>query len=167
MDAQCLKAMEKHFFLLEQPVLAATAAAAVAVSNSSSISKQQQRQQAAAGGKKVLATTPWLKTGIQVAQNDRRAKEHHHKQILCHFKPCSSFYGRFSVPKMAVFGLFSAVFWTIVPKVQDDRRYAKPVFPIRAVVLSWRLGHHEMANGCAIRRVPRRGATWWSILRLK
>ena len=37
---------------------------------------------------------------------------------------------------MAVFGLFSAFFKTIVLKVQDDRRYAKQVFPMRAVVLS-------------------------------
>ena len=62
---------------------------------------------------------------------------------------------------MAVFGLFSAV----VLKVHDDRRYAKQVFPMRAAVLSWRLGYEMMANGCSIRRVPRRGATQWSILR--
>ena len=86
-------------------------------------------------------TTPRLKTGIQVAQNDRGAKAHHHKQVSLHFEPSSPFYGRFSVQKMAVFGLFSAVFRTIVLKVQDDRRYAKQVFPMRAVVLSWRLGY--------------------------
>ena len=33
---------------------------------------------------------------------------------------------------MAVFGLFLAVFRTIVLKVQDDRRYAKQVFSMRA-----------------------------------
>ena len=110
-------------------------------------------------------TTPWLKTGIQVAQNDRGANAHHHKQVSLHFEPSSPFYGRFSVQKMAVFRLFSAVFRTIVLKVQDGRRYAKQVFPMRAVVLSRRLGYQRMANGCSIRRVPRRGATRWSILR--
>ena len=35
---------------------------------------------------------------------------------------------------MAVFGPFSAVFRTIVLKVQDDRRYAKQVFPMRAML---------------------------------
>ena len=49
---------------------------------------------------------------------------------------------------MAIFGLFLAVFTTIVLKVQDDRRYAKQMFPMRAVVLSWRLGYQMMANGC-------------------
>ena len=34
---------------------------------------------------------------------------------------------------MAFFGLFSAVFGTIVPKVQANRRYTKQVFPMRAV----------------------------------
>ena len=66
---------------------------------------------------------------------------------------------------MAVFGLFWAVFKTIVLKVHDNRRYAKQVFLMRAVVLSWRLGYRRMANGCSIRRVPLRGATRWSILR--
>ena len=54
---------------------------------------------------------------------------------------------------MAVLGLFSAVFRTIVLKVQDDRRYAKQVFLMRAVVLSLRLGYQRMANGCSIRRI--------------
>ena len=62
-------------------------------------------------------------------------------------------------------GRFWAVFRKIVLKVQDDRRYAKQVFPMRAVVFSWRLGYPRMANGCSIRRVPHRGATRWSILR--
>ena len=66
---------------------------------------------------------------------------------------------------MAVFGLLLAVFRTIVLKVQDDRRYAKQVFPMRAVVLSWQLGYKRMANGCSIRRVPGCGAGRWSILR--
>ena len=55
-------------------------------------------------------TAPWLKTGIQVAQNDRGANAHHHKQVSCRFEPSSPFYGRFSVQKMAVWGCF-----------QDDR----------------------------------------------
>ena len=54
-------------------------------------------------------TTPRLKTGIQVAQNDRGAKAHHHKQVSLHFEPSSPFYGRFSVQKR----LFLAVFRTI------------------------------------------------------
>ena len=32
---------------------------------------------------------------------------------------------------MAVFRLLSAIFRTIVLKVQDDRRYAKQVFPMK------------------------------------
>ena len=130
-----------------------------------SSSKQQQAATAAAGGSKVLATAPWLKTGIQVAQNDRGAKAHHHKQVSLHFEPFSLFYGRFSVQKRPFLGLFSAVFRTIVLKVQDDRRYAKQVFLMRTVVLSWRLGYQMMANGCSIRHIPCRGATRWSILR--
>ena len=58
-------------------------------------------------------------------------------------------------------GHFLAVFRTIVLKVQDDRRYAKQVFPMRAVVLLWRLGYEMLANGCSIRRVPET----WLILR--
>ena len=61
---------------------------------------------AAAGAQKAFATTPWLKTGIQVAQNDRGAKAHHHKQVSLRFKPSSSFYGRFSVQKWPFFGSF-------------------------------------------------------------
>ena len=38
-------------------------------------------------------------------------------------------------------GPFWAVFRTIVLKFQDDRRYAKQGFPMRTVVLSWRLGY--------------------------
>ena len=95
---------------------------------------------------------------------------HHYKQVSLHFEPSSPFYGRFSVQKwpfLGSFQLFSAVFRTIVLEVEDDRRYAKQVFPMRAVVLSWRLGYQRMANGCSIRRVPLRGATRWSILRRK
>ena len=54
----------------------------------------------------MLATTPWLKTGMQVALNDRGAKAHHHKQVSLHFEPSSSFYGRFSVQKWPFFGCF-------------------------------------------------------------
>ena len=70
----------------------------------------KQQQQAAAGAPKVLATTPWLKTGIQVAQNDRGAKAHHHKQGLCRFEPSIPFYGRFSLQK-----------WPFLRRFKDDR----------------------------------------------
>ena len=63
-------------------------------------------------------------------------------------------------------------FWAVFGRFQDDRpensghrRYAKLVFPMRTVVLPCRLGYQTMANGCSMRRVPRRGATRWSILR--
>ena len=72
-------------------------------STSSSSSKQ-------AGNSKVLATTPWVKTGNQVAQNDRGANAHHHKQVLLHFELSSPFYGQFSVQKWPFLGCF-----------QDDR----------------------------------------------
>ena len=68
------------------------------------------KQQAATGDPKVLAMTPWLKTGIQVAQNNRGANTHHHKQVSCRFEPSSPFYGRFNVQKWLFFGAF-----------QDDR----------------------------------------------
>ena len=68
------------------------------------------------------------------------------------------------VSKNGVFRLLLAFFRTIVLKVQDDRIYAKQVFPMRNVVLSWRLGYQMMANGCSTRHVPCRGATRWSIL---
>ena len=55
-------------------------------------------------------TIAWLKTGIQVAQNDRGANAHHLKQVSLHFEPSSLFYGRFSVQKWPFFGCF-----------QDDR----------------------------------------------
>ena len=54
--------------------------------------------------------TPWLKTGIQVAQNDRGANAHHHKQVSLRFEPSSPFYGRFNVQKWPFLGCF-----------QDDR----------------------------------------------
>ena len=54
----------------------------------------------------MLATTPRLKTGIQVAQNDWGAKAHHHKQVSLHFEPSSPFYGRFSVQKWPFLGCF-------------------------------------------------------------
>ena len=70
--------------------------------------KQHQQQQA--GGSKVLATAPWLKTGIQVAQSDWAPMAHHPKQVLLHFKRSSAFYGQFSVEKRPFWGSF-----------QDDR----------------------------------------------
>ena len=62
-------------------------------------------------------------------------------------------------------GRFRAVFGTIVPKTEDDRRCVNWSFAVRAVVLPWRLGYQMMANGCSIWHVPCRGATRWSILR--
>ena len=82
------------------PPLGAKAEQHVLASRSSS-----QRQQAT-GAQKVFATTPRLKTGIQVAQNDRGANAHHHKQVLLHFEPSSPFYGRFSVQKWPFLGCF-------------------------------------------------------------
>ena len=41
----------------------------------------ESTQQEATIGPKFLATTPRLKTGVQVAQNDRGANAHHHKQV--------------------------------------------------------------------------------------
>ena len=55
-------------------------------------------------------TTQWLKTGIQVAQNNQVANAHHHKQILLRFEPSSLFYRRFSVQKRPFLSCF-----------QDDR----------------------------------------------
>ena len=65
-----------------------------------------KQQQAAAHGPKVLATTPSLKTGIRVTQNDRGANAHHHKQVSCRLEPSISFYGRFSVQKWPFLGCF-------------------------------------------------------------
>ena len=96
------------------------------------ISNTFLQSQQAAGGPKVFATALWLKTGIQVAKTERGANPHHHKQVSCCFKPTSPFYGGFSVQKKA----FSGVFSSIIVKVQDDRRCAEYVFPMRAVVLS-------------------------------
>ena len=39
----------------------------------------KSRQQAATSDSKFLATTPWLKTGIQVARNDQEANTQHRK----------------------------------------------------------------------------------------
>ena len=50
-------------------------------------------------------TTPWHKTGIQVAQNDRGANAHHHKQVSLRFETSSLFYGRFSVQKWPIFAI--------------------------------------------------------------
>ena len=88
-----------HHFLGSKDELHVLAAAAIAAAAA-----------AAAGAQKVLATTPRLKTGIQVTQNDRRANAHHHEQVSLHFEPTSPFYGRFSVQKrpfLDCFGLFS------------------------------------------------------------
>ena len=63
-------------------------------------------QQQAAEGSKILVTTLWLETGIQVAQNNRGANGHHHKQVLLRFEPSSPFYGRFSVQKWPFLGCF-------------------------------------------------------------
>ena len=58
-------------------------------------------------------TIPWLKTGIQVAQNERGANAHHHKELSLRFEPSSLFYGRFSVQKWPLLGCFGCF--------QDDR----------------------------------------------
>ena len=109
----------------------------------------------------MLATTRWVKTGIQVAQNDREAKAHHHEQVSLHFRPSS--------PSMADLvsknGRFCAFFRTIVLKTPDDRSCVPRALAMRAVVLPWRLGYQMMANGCSINHVPCRGVTRWSNLR--
>ena len=91
----------------EQHILAAAAS-----------SKQQ------ADARKLYSRALWLKTGIQVAQNDCRANAHHLQQVLCHFKPSSLFYGRFSVQKWPFLGCF-----------QDDRGCIKWAFSMRAILL--------------------------------
>ena len=51
-----------------------------------SSSSGRQEQQAASSkqvGQKCFFASPCLKTGTQVAQNDRRVNAHHHKQVLC------------------------------------------------------------------------------------
>ena len=75
------------------------AAAASSSSSSSSSSKQ-------AGDPKVLATALWLKTGIQVPQNDQGANAHHHKQVSCRFQSSGPFCGRLSVKKWPFLGCF-------------------------------------------------------------
>ena len=52
-------------------------------------------------------------------------------------------------------------------KTQDDRRSAKWVFSISAVLLPLRMGYQRDANGSLMGREPCRGATRWSILRRK
>ena len=42
-------------------------------------------QQSATSNPKVLARTPWVKAGIQVAQNDRRVNAHPQKRFSCRF----------------------------------------------------------------------------------
>ena len=83
------------------------------------------KQQAATGNPKVLARTLWLETGIQVAQTDRRANTHHHKQVPCRFEPSGPFYGRFSVQKWPFLGCF-----------QDDRRENSRRSPVCRVGVS-------------------------------
>ena len=61
---------------------------------------------ASACGEKVFETTPRLKTGIQVAQNDWGGKAHHRKQVSLRLEPSSPSYGRFSVQKWAFSGCF-------------------------------------------------------------
>ena len=70
-------------------------------------------------------TTPRLKTGIQVAQNDRGADAHHHKQVSLRFEPSSPFYGRFSVQKWPFLGCF-----------QDDHPESSGRSPVCQVGLS-------------------------------
>ena len=72
--------------------------------------------------------TPWVKTGIQVAQNDRGAKAHHRKQLSLHFEPSSPFYGRFSVQKRQ--------FWSVFGRFQDDRPESSGRSPLRQAGVS-------------------------------
>ena len=63
--------------------------------------QQQQHQQAtkqATDAPKLFLRTLWLKTGIQVAQNDPKANAHHHNRVLAHFESSTPFYGRFGYP---------------------------------------------------------------------
>ena len=73
-------------------------------------SSSKHQQQTAANTRKVVAAAWLLETGTQVAQNDRTAKAHHHKQVWCRFEPSSPFHGQFSVQKWPFLGYF-----------QDDR----------------------------------------------
>ena len=54
----------------------------------------------------MLATAPRLKTCIRVAQNDRGADAHHHKQASLHLEPSRRFYGPFGVQKLPFLGCF-------------------------------------------------------------
>ena len=63
---------------------------------------------------------------MQVAQNDRGANAHHHKQVLCRFKLSSAFYGRFSVQKWPFSGCF-----------QDDRPENSRRSPLRQAGVSY------------------------------
>ena len=95
--------------------------------------EQQQAAAASSGSqtvKEVFATTPRLKTAIQVAQNDRGANAHHDKQFSCRLEPSRPFYGRFSVQN----GRFGAVFKMIVLKTQADPCSTGYVFPLSTVV---------------------------------
>ena len=55
---------------------------------------------------KCAATRVVTWVSSQVAQNDRGAKAHHHKQVSLRFEPSSPSYGRFSVQKWPFLGCF-------------------------------------------------------------
>ena len=60
-------------------------------------------------------SAPWLKTGIQVAENDQVANAHHHKHVLFRFETSSPFYSRF---RFRFRFCFEVVFTTIVLKAR-------------------------------------------------
>ena len=102
-------------------------------------------------------TTPWLKTGIQGLKTTGERMRITTNKFRCVLSRLAR--------STADLASENGRFWAVFGCIQEDRRYAKQVFPMRAVVLSWRLGYQMMANGCSIRRVPRHGAMRWSILR--
>ena len=65
--------------------------------------------------------TPWLKTGIQVAQNDRGGS------TTNRFRAISSRLARSMADLVSKNGHFGAVFSTIVLKTEDDRQCAEYV----------------------------------------
>ena len=82
----------------------------LAASRSSRSSSSSQQ-----GGKKSFSWTMCLKTGMQVAQNNRREYAQMVKQVLCDFEPSSPFDGRCCGQKQP-FLCFEAVFRAIVLK---------------------------------------------------
>ena len=70
------------------------------------ISNALRKTRTQLGPSSSLVTTPRLKTGIQVAQHDRGAKAHHHKQVSLRSELSSPSYGRFSVQKGPFLGCF-------------------------------------------------------------